>query len=70
MVRSTKPLAEVATQTEFHEGAVGPLRSGFRNFDNSIKTVLVLSCSNVRITTKQSRKAFQTTFKFFLRYKI
>ena len=65
VVRSTKPLVEVGTQTEFHERVVKPLRSGLRNFDNSIKTVLVLSCSNVRITTEQSCKDFQTTFKFF-----
>ena len=38
VVRSTKPVAEVGKQTEFHAGAVKPLRSGFRNFDDSIKT--------------------------------
>ena len=65
VVRSTKPVAEVGTQTEFHVAAVKPLRSGFRNFDDSIKTALALSCSNAGITTEQSRKAFQTTPEVF-----
>ena len=64
VVRTTKPVAEVGMQTEFHVGAVKPLRSGFRNFDDSIKTALALSCSNAG-TTEQSRKAFQTTSEVF-----
>ena len=65
VVCSTKPVAEVGMQTEFHVGVVKPLRSGFRNFDDSIKTALALSCSNAGITTEQSRKAFQTTPEVF-----
>lgn len=54
MVHSTKPAAAVRMQTEFHVGAVKPLRSGFRNFDDSVKTTLALFCSNAGITYEQS----------------
>ena len=63
VVCSTKPVVEVGMQTEFHVGVVKPLRSGFRNFDDSIKAAFALSCTGIK--TEQSCKAFQTTSEAF-----
>ena len=65
-VYNFKEMINVLTQTDGTCTSEKPLRAGKQNFDESIKTVLALSCVNAGITTEQARKAFQTTSEVFL----
>ena len=65
-VYNFKEMINVLTQTDGTCTSEKPLRAGKQNFDESIKTVLALSCVNAGITTEQACKAFQTTSEVFL----
>ena len=58
-------MINVSTQTDGTCTSEKPLRAGKRNFDESIKTALALSCVNADITTEQARKGFQTLSEVF-----
>ena len=62
-------MVNVSTQTDGTCTSEKPLRAGKRNFDESIKTVLALSCVNAGITTEQACKSFQATSEVFFNMK-
>ena len=63
--RQSKDMVDMSTQTDEPHTFLKPLRSGSRNFCESIKSALALSCSYASITTEQARKAFQITSEVF-----
>ena len=65
IAQTTRSVPNTDTQIEETIETVKPLQSGVRNFDESIKTALALSCSHAEITTEQTRKAFQVTSLVF-----
>ena len=62
-------MINVSTETDGECISEELLRTGKQNFDESIKTALVLSCVSADITTEQARKALQTTSEEFFNMK-
>ena len=67
-VRETKTTKDSNCQTEYQYEDRRPLRSGCRNFNESVKIALAASSSRANISSEQARRSFQAENEHFHKY--